>query len=182
MLTNTNFFPNMSNNFKDYIRTIPDFPKEGIAFKDISPLLASPEVYRELISTMSQKIKESGAGKIVGLESRGFILGNAIAQELSLPFIMARKPGKLPGDTIGQDYALEYGTNRLELQIDAVHAGEKVAIVDDLLATGGTAKAAYDLLTKVGASVTLCAFAIELSELNGREQINDVPSYSVITY
>lgn len=152
-----------------YVRTIPDFPKPGIAFKDICPLLAEPAAFDELIERISHEVKQAGSTKVVGLESRGFIIGIAVAQQLGLPFVPARKAGKLPGETVAVDYALEYGTASLELQHDAVKKGDRVAIVDDLLATGGTARAASQLVEKLGGSVSGCFFAIELGALRGRE-------------
>ena len=165
-----------------YVRAIPDFPKPGILFRDITPLLSEPEQFRELISRMALAVRESGAERIVGLESRGFIFGIAIAQALGLPFTPARKAGKLPGETISVAYALEYGEQRLELQRDAVKPGERVAIVDDLLATGGTAAAAAQLVRNLGGEVSGFHFAIELGALSGREKLNEGPVHSELHF
>jgi adenine phosphoribosyltransferase len=164
--------PPSTADLESYIRTIPDFPKPGINFKDIMPLLAAPAPFQELVDRLSREVRLSGAEKIVGLESRGFLVGIAVAQNLSLPFVAARKAGKLPGDVVAHSYALEYGNATIEMQRDAIKPGEKVAILDDLLATGGTAKAAGTLVEKLGGNVSGYFFAIELKELPGREQLD----------
>lgn len=168
--------------FEKYIKEIPDFPKPGIVFKDINPLLAAPEVFEELIQVMAQEVKKSGANKMVGLESRGFIFGIAIARELRLPFIPARKAGKLPGETIQVSYALEYGEQVLELQSNSINESDKVAIIDDLLATGGTASAAGHLVEKLRGDVVGYYFAIELEGLEGRKRLNSKKTHSVMIF
>jgi len=157
-------------NFKSLIRTIPDFPKPGIRFRDITPLLASGTVFRHVIGAMADRYAGK-VDKIVGIEARGFIFGAPIALALGLPFVPVRKPGKLPHASIGHDYELEYGTNRVEVHVDGLAKGERVVVVDDLLATGGTALAAVALVEKCGASVVECAFLIELLDLPGRKRI-----------
>jgi len=157
-------------NFKSLIRTIPDFPKPGIRFRDITPLLASGTGFRHVIALLAERYA-GRADKIVGIEARGFIFGAAIAHAIGAGFVPIRKPGKLPGESIGHDYELEYGTNRVEVHVDGLAKGERVVIVDDLLATGGTALAALALVAKCGASVHECAFLIELLDLPGRARI-----------
>lgn len=179
-LANTNMQPAKIDELAQYVRTIPDFPKPGINFKDIMPLLAQPAAFQELIERMSFEVKQSDANVVVGLESRGFIFGVAIAQNLGLPFVPARKAGKLPGETVSVSYALEYGGQAMELQRDAVKPGDKVAIVDDLLATGGTVRAAAELTKQLGGDVAGYFFAIELDFLNGRETLGEAKVASVM--
>jgi adenine phosphoribosyltransferase len=157
-------------NFKSLIRTIPDFPKPGIRFRDITPLLASGTVFRHVIGAMADRYAGK-VDKIVGIEARGFIFGAAIAHAIQAGFVPVRKPGKLPGELIGHDYELEYGTNRVEIHVDGLVRGERVVVIDDLLATGGTALAALALVDKVGASVVELAFLIELLDLPGRKRL-----------
>ncbi len=157
-------------NFKSLIRTIPDFPKAGINFRDITPLLASGAGFRHAISVMADRYAGK-VDKVVGIEARGFIFGAAIAHQIQAGFVPVRKPGKLPGEAIGHDYELEYGTNRVEVHVDGLAKGERVVLVDDLLATGGTALAALALIEKCGAQVVECAFLIELLDLPGRARI-----------
>jgi len=157
-------------NFKSLIRTIPDFPKPGIRFRDITPLLASGTVFRHVINAMADRYAGK-VDKIVGIEARGFIFGAAIAHAIQAGFVPVRKPGKLPGELIGHDYELEYGTNRVEIHVDGLVRGERVVVIDDLLATGGTALAALALVDNVGASVVELAFLIELLDLPGRKRL-----------
>jgi adenine phosphoribosyltransferase len=164
------------------IRTVNDFPKPGIAFKDITPLLGEPKAFRELVERMACDVKKSGAECVVGLEARGFILGVAVAMELGLPFIPARKPGKLPADTVGMEYDLEYGKAKLEIHRDALKVDQKVAIVDDLLATGGTAGAAGKLVEQLGAQVAGYFFAIELPALGGKAKLGTHGVSSVMSF
>ena len=170
------------NDLTRYIRTVENFPSPGISFKDITPLLAEPEAFRELIARLSHAVRTSGAQKIVGLESRGFIFGIAAAQALGLPFVPARKAGKLPGETVGVPYALEYGKQSLELQRGSIRAEERVAIVDDVLATGGTAQAAAKLVEALGGKVSGFFFAIELTSLSGREKLRGAQVDAVLSY
>jgi len=154
-----------------YIRDIPDWPKEGIVFKDITPLLASPEGFRMAIDTLADEYESLGVTKVMGAEARGFIFGGALAYRLGAGFVPARKPGKLPWDTSSVTYDLEYGTDSLEVHADAVGEGDIVLIVDDVLATGGTAAAKAKLVAQTGATVAGFAFLIELDFLNGRSKL-----------
>ncbi len=156
---------------QDYIRTIPDFPHEGIMFRDVTTLFNDPRGFRIAIDQLLHPYAGQPIDKVVGLEARGFILGGAIAHQLSLGFVPIRKKGKLPGKTIEQDYTLEYGQATMEVHDDALQAGEKVLLVDDLLATGGTAEAGIKLIERMGAEVIGCAFVIDLPELGGRERL-----------
>jgi adenine phosphoribosyltransferase len=153
------------------IRNVPDFPKKGIGFKDITTLLKDGEGFRLCIQQMWEPFKDDDIQKIAGIESRGFILGGAMAYEHGLPFIPFRKPGKLPAETVSESYALEYGTDAIELHVDAVERSERVLVVDDLLATGGTAAAACKLIEKLGGIVAGVSFMIELSFLAGRKKL-----------
>ena len=154
------------------IRTVPDFPKPGIRFRDITPLLADAAGFRDVTHRLAERYA-GRVDKVAGIEARGFIFGAAIAQLLHAGFVPFRKPGKLPSRAIGHEYALEYGTNRLEVHDDAVVRGERVLVIDDLLATGGTAAAALTLLEQLGAEVVECAFVIELVELGGRRRLEE---------
>ncbi|MEL6959756.1 MAG: adenine phosphoribosyltransferase [Pseudomonadota bacterium] len=156
---------------KDYIRTIPDFPHEGIMFRDVTTLFADPRGLRITVDQMLAPYAGENIDVVVGLEARGFILGGAIAHQLGKGFVPIRKKGKLPGQTIEQAYALEYGEAVMEIHDDAVPAGSKVLVVDDLLATGGTAEAGVKLLERLGAEVIGCAFIIDLPELGGRKKL-----------
>lgn len=156
---------------KDYIRTIPDFPHDGIMFRDVTTLFADPRGFRMAIDQLLHPYVGQHIDRIVGLEARGFILGGAIAHQLSLGFVPIRKKGKLPGQTIEQAYTLEYGEAVMEVHDDALQPGEKVLLVDDLLATGGTAEAGIKLIERMGASVMGCAFIIDLPDLGGRKKL-----------
>lgn len=159
---------NHSFEVKDYIRTIVDFPHEGIMFRDVTTLFADPRGFRMAIDQMLHPYAGQQIDKVVGLEARGFILGGAIAHQLSVGFIPIRKKGKLPGTTISQDYTLEYGEAIVEIHDDAIQAGEKILVVDDLLATGGTAAAGIKLIERLGGEIVSCAFVIDLPDLGGR--------------
>ena len=165
-----------------YIRDIPDFPREGILFRDIMPLLQDPRALREAVD----RLVEYGTGKhvdvVMGAEARGFILGAAVAYGLGAGFACARKPGKLPHATVSAAYDLEYGTDRLEVHTDAVKPGQRVLVHDDLLATGGTARAKIELVEKLGGTVIGVAFIIELSALRGRDKLEGYDVFSLITY
>jgi len=154
---------------KDYIRTIVDFPHEGIMFRDVTTLFADPRGFRMAIDQMLHPYAGLRIDKVVGLEARGFILGGAIAHQLSLGFVPIRKKGKLPGTVISQDYKLEYGEAIVEIHDDAIQPGEKVLVVDDLLATGGTAAAGISLIERLGGEILSCAFVIDLPDLGGRK-------------
>jgi adenine phosphoribosyltransferase len=156
---------------KDYIRTIVDFPKEGILFRDVTTLFADARGFRMAIDQLLHPYAGMAIDKVAGLEARGFILGGAVAHQLSVGFVPIRKKGKLPGATIAQEYALEYGEAVMEIHDDALQAGEKVLIVDDLLATGGTCEAGIKLIERLGAQVVGCAFVIDLPDLGGRRKL-----------
>lgn len=152
---------------KSLIRTIPDFPKPGIMFRDVTTLLNDARGFRRTIDELVQPLAGRKIDKVAGIEARGFILGGAIAHQLSVGFVPIRKKGKLPYKTIGERYELEYGVDEVEIHVDSVERGEKVLLVDDLIATGGTAAAAIRLLEKAGAEVVLCSFVIDLPDLGG---------------
>ncbi|MBR9819822.1 MAG: adenine phosphoribosyltransferase [Rhodobacteraceae bacterium] len=156
---------------KDYIRTIPDFPHEGILFRDVTTLFADPRGLRLAVDQMLHPYAGRPIDKVVGLEARGFILGGAIAHQLGLGFVPVRKKGKLPGPTIGESYTLEYGQAEVEIHDDAIAPGEKVLLVDDLLATGGTAEAGIRLIERLGGEIASCAFLVDLPELGGRSKL-----------
>lgn len=164
------------------IRDIPDFPQKGVIFKDITPLLADINLYNKVIDTIAQQNKDKKITKIVGLESRGFIFGISLAQKLNVPFIPIRKKGKLPYKTVSTSYDLEYGSATIEMHIDAVNEKDNVLIVDDLLATGGTACAAIDLVKQLKGNVVGCAFIIELTFLNGKDKLKDINYTSIVQY
>jgi adenine phosphoribosyltransferase len=159
---------------RDYIRTIPDFPHEGIMFRDVTTLFSDPRGFRMAIDQLLHPYAGTPINKVVGLEARGFILGGAIAHQLSVGFVPIRKKGKLPGKTVEQAYQLEYGEAVMELHDDALQPGEKVLLVDDLLATGGTAEAGIRLVERLGAQVTGCAFIIDLPELGGARRLQNL--------
>ena len=157
--------------FKSVIRTIPDYPKKGIMFRDITTLLGSPRGFRRAVDELVQPYAGARIDKVAGIEARGFILGGAVAHQLSTGFVPVRKKGKLPHTVIGEDYDLEYGTDRVEIHVDAIQPGDKVLLVDDLIATGGTAFAGIKLLERAGASIIGCSFVIDLPELGGAEKL-----------
>jgi adenine phosphoribosyltransferase len=169
---------------KSLIRDIPDFPKPGILFRDITTLLRNPEGLRYTIDTLSQKCKDAGleAEYVVGMESRGFIIGPPLAYQLGAGFIPVRKPGKLPAAVHTIEYELEYGMDRLEVHQDAFHPGSRVLIVDDLIATGGTAAATAKLVQHIGCELVGFGFIIELRDLGGRQQLPDVPVVTLVEY
>jgi len=167
---------------KSRIRDVPDFPKPGIIFKDITPLLQDPEALRESIDGMSRHLREREFDLIVGMESRGFIFGTATAYALNKGFVPVRKPGKLPAETVSQTYELEYGTDSIEIHKDAVKEGQRVVVLDDLLATGGTANATVKLVKRLGGKVVEAAFVIELTFLNGRKRLDGLDVFSLIRY
>lgn len=164
------------------IRDIPDFPKPGILFRDITPVLANPKAVSEIIERFAVYASERKPDVIVGIESRGFILGMPLAMRLNLPFVPVRKAGKLPWRCIKEEYALEYGVNSVEMHEDAIAFGQKALIVDDLLATGGTAAASNRLVVRLGGIVTGCCFLIELKDLNGRQSLGSLNVLSLIAY
>ncbi|MEM7312946.1 MAG: adenine phosphoribosyltransferase [Planctomycetota bacterium] len=167
---------------RSYIRDIPDFPKEGILFRDITPLLASHEAFGESIRQFAEHFKDDQVDVIVAAEARGFIFAAPLALELNTAFVPIRKPGKLPSETHSFDYELEYGTDTLEIHTDGVTAGQRVLVMDDLLATGGTINACCQLVEKAGAEVVACSFLIELKALGGAAKIGDRRIVSLIEY
>ena len=166
----------------EFIRAVPDFPKPGILFRDISPLLANPEAFAAGIDALAERTAHLDVQVIAGIESRGFIFGIALAQELGIPFVPVRKPGKLPAETISVSYELEYGSDSLELHKDAFPTGDRVLVIDDLLATGGTASAACQLIEDAGGVVAGVGVLIELKGLQGREALAPYTCESVLTY
>ena len=168
---------------KDKIRNIKDFPIEGIIFRDITTAIKDKDALKEMIDYLTEQFKNKGIDYVAVVESRGFIFGSALAYNIGAGCILIRKPGKLPAETISEEYALEYGTDKLEIHKDAIEAGKKVIVIDDLLATGGTVAAACRLLTRAGAKVEAAAFVIELEDLKGRENLpKDVEVVSMISY
>ena len=167
---------------KKYIRDIPDFPKPGILFRDITPLLAAPQAFREIIRRLAAPYHGEKIDAIVAAEARGFIFAAPLAVELNAGFVPIRKPGKLPAERHSHSYELEYGTDRLEMHVDGVKPGQRVLVVDDLLATGGTVGACCKLLEMSGARIVGCAFAIELSALGGAKTLVPHSVFSVIQY
>lgn len=164
------------------IRDIQDFPKKGVIFKDITPLLGNPELFAKTIKAMSEPFKNAGITKVLGSESRGFILAAPIAMELGAGFVPVRKKGKLPYKVISAEYALEYGTDTIEIHEDALLPGEKILIVDDVLATGGTAAAMIELAEKLGAKIEGISMLIELKFLDGRKKTGDKKVFSLLQY
>jgi adenine phosphoribosyltransferase len=169
-------------NLKSKIREVPDFPKKGILFYDITTLLKDKEAFPEVISKLTAPFQDQKIDKVVAIEARGFIFGTSVAQQLGAGFVPIRKQGKLPYKTIEEPYNLEYGSDRLAIHEDAVSEGERVLIVDDLLATGGTISAAVNLVKKLGGNIISVAFVIELAFLKGRERLPDIPIVSLLTY
>ena len=167
---------------KSYIRDIPDFPKPGIIFKDITPLLAAPEAFAQALAEMAAAVKPLEPDKILAIESRGFIFGGALAARMGVGFVPVRKPGKLPFTTIRETYDLEYGKDSLEIHHDAIEPGERAVIIDDLLATGGTALATVRLAEKLGAEVAGLVFLIELEFLLGRDKLAGYPISALIRF
>jgi adenine phosphoribosyltransferase len=164
------------------IRDIKDFPKPGIVFKDITPLLADGRLFARTIDLLAERYQNQGVDTVLGIESRGFIIGAALAYKLGAGFSVVRKPGKLPYETHSATYDLEYGSDALEIHIDAIAAGARVVIADDLIATGGTAAATAQLVQKLGGTVVECAFVIELTFLSGRERLKPCGVYSLVQY
>ncbi|MGH8915796.1 MAG: adenine phosphoribosyltransferase [Acidimicrobiia bacterium] len=164
------------------IRDIPDFPEPGVVFKDITPVLADGPAFSSLIDALAEPYYDSGVTKVAGIEARGFTLATPVAGRLGAGFIPVRKPGKLPFETVREDYTLEYGSDALEIHTDAAHKGERILLVDDVIATGGTAAAAIRLLQGIGADVIGFAVFIELGFLNGARMLNGVPLHALVTY
>lgn len=169
-------------NLRAYIRNVPDFPKRGIVFRDITTLLKDPKAFQAASDILYEKYTDRKIEKVVGIESRGFILGAVTAQRLGAGFVPVRKPGKLPAEKKRQDYALEYGADAVEIHTDAIQLGERILLHDDLLATGGTMAAAARLVETLGGTIVGVSFLIELSFLKGREQLKNYDIFSVILY
>lgn len=167
---------------KDHIRGIPDFPKPGILFYDISTLLAEPDAWQVAMGRMANMVGRYNPDILAGIDARGFLVAAPLALKLGCGFTMVRKKGKLPGETIAYDYDLEYGSDTIEIQADAIKPGQRVVILDDLLATGGTLEAAVNLFKNVGADVVATACLIELTFLNGRKRLGDIPFEALVTY
>lgn len=169
---------------KNSIKTVPDYPKEGILFRDITSLLEDPVAFATTINLLTEHYRNKGITKIVGTEARGFLFGTPVALALGVGFVLVRKPGKLPRATLSQEYNLEYGTDKLEIHTDSIIAGDNVLIIDDLLATGGTVGAAIQLIRALGGYVHDAAFVIELPELGGKERLKqfNVESYSLVQF
>lgn len=165
-----------------YIRDIQDFPKEGIVFKDITPLLADPDAVKACMALLINSLRDKKIDKVVGVESRGFFFATLLAYELGAGFIPVRKPNKLPYETISASYELEYGLDMLEMHTDAIQKGERVLIHDDVLATGGTARAVCELVEQLGGEIVQCNFLMELSFLKGRQKLNKYDVYSPLVY
>ena len=166
----------------EFIRDIPDFPIEGILFKDITPLLGNPRAFKRAIDRLADKYEGQQIDQVVSIESRGFIFGAPLAYKLGAGFVPVRKPGKLPARTIDIEYSLEYGTNALEIHVDAIQPGQRVLLVDDLLATGGSAKAAIGLIEHLGGLVVGVAFLISLKFLKGSEKLDGYDVFSIIEF
>jgi adenine phosphoribosyltransferase len=168
--------------FKSFIRDVPDFPKKGILFKDITPLLQNPTALKETTDALVELLNGQAIDIVVGMESRGFIFGPLLADRLQAGFVPIRKPGKLPSKTLSETYQLEYGTDTLEIHIDAIQKWDRVLIHDDVLATGGTAEAACKLVQRLGGEIVQCNFLMELSFLGGRNKISQYPIQSLLQY
>jgi adenine phosphoribosyltransferase len=169
-------------NLTSLIRDIPDFPEPGIVFKDITPVLADGKAFAALVDALAEPFRDIGVNKVAGIEARGFTLATPVAERLGAGFIPVRKPGKLPYETVREDYSLEYGTDSLEIHTDAAGKGEKVLLVDDVIATGGTAAAAIRLLRKIDADVVGFSVFIELAFLDGADKLDGVPFHALVTY
>ena len=172
----------MLRSIRDAIRDIPDFPKPGIIFKDITPVLKDPKLFRQAVDAFGARYKDRGVDAVLAIESRGFIFGAPLALTLGVPFVPVRKKGKLPYSTVSATYDLEYGTDTIEIHEDALGKGDNVVIIDDLIATGGTAKATAELVEKVGAKVVEMGFVIELAFLNPRARVEGYEVFSMVAF
>ena len=173
---------NLTNLIKNKIRDVPDFPKPGILFKDITPILQDPHVFTKVVDAFAERYASKKISDVVGVESRGFIFGAALAYKLGVAFVPVRKKGKLPYKTIETSYDLEYGSATIEMHIDGVKKGSRVVVIDDLLATGGTAGATCELVEKCGGKIIECAFVVELGFLNGRSKLKGREIFSLVQY
>ncbi|MDA1257368.1 MAG: adenine phosphoribosyltransferase [Chloroflexi bacterium] len=167
---------------KNWIRDIPDYPQPGILFRDLTPLLKAPEAFNYAVDSIVERFRGSPIDAVAAIESRGFLFGTPVALKLGLPFVPLRKENKLPPEVIGVDFDLEYGSGRMEIRVDALEQGDSVLVVDDLLATGGTAEAAAHLVERLGAQVLAMSFVVELGALNGRALLGDHEVHSLITF
>ena len=172
----------MGIDLKSFIKEVPDYPKPGISFKDLTPMLASPEAYREATSRLSEAFRGKGISAVVAAEARGFLWAGPVARDLRAGLVPVRKPGKLPRETLKETYELEYGTDELHVHKDAISPGQIVLIVDDLLATGGTAAAMARMVEKLGGKIAALAFVVELAFLKGREKLGNRPVHSLVVY
>jgi len=172
----------MSQSIKSKIRTVPHWPKQGIMFRDITTLLKDPQGFKETIDLLYDRYKDKKIDKVVGIESRGFIFGAPLAYLLGCGFVPVRKPGKLPAECESEEYTLEYGKDKIEIHKDAIEKGDNVLIVDDLIATAGTANAARNLIKKLGGKLVECAFIVELVDLRGRDKLKGENIYSVVEF
>lgn len=172
----------MTESIKSKIRTVSHWPKKGIMFKDVTTLIKNPEGFKETIDLLHERYADKNIDKVVGIESRGFIFGAPLAYLLGCGFVIVRKPGKLPAECICEEYALEYGTDKIEVHKDAIKKGDRVLIVDDLLATGGTMAAARNLIKKLGGEVVECTFVVELIDLKGRDKLKGESVYSIVEF
>lgn len=172
----------MTESIKSKIRAIPDWPKKGIMFRDVTTLIKDPAGLKETIDFLHNRYQGKKIDKVVGIESRGFIFGAPLAYLLNVGFIPIRKPGKLPADVISEEYSLEYGTDKIEIHKDAIDKGDRVLIIDDLIATGGTVGAARNLLKKLGAEIVECTFVVELVDLKGREKLKGEKIFSIVEF
>lgn len=168
--------------FKASIRSIPDWPIKGVIFRDLTTLMQDPEAFRASCDSLYNRYKDLDLDKIVGIDARGFVFGAVIAYKLGIGFIPVRKKGKLPSKTIQETYSLEYGEDTLEMHEDSIKPGERVVIIDDLIATGGTVGATVKLVKKLGAEIVECGFIVELPDLNGRAQVNNTPVYALTKF
>jgi adenine phosphoribosyltransferase len=169
-------------NFTEVIRSIPDWPIKGVIFRDITTLMQDPAAYKKACDAFYDRYKDKKIDKVVGIDARGFVFGAVLAYQLGVGFVPVRKKGKLPHKTITETYTLEYGTDIVEMHEDAIQKGERVVIVDDLIATGGTIEAAVKLVGKLGAEIVECAFIVELPDLKGREKIKDQPIFTLCEF
>lgn len=165
-----------------YIRAVPDFPKEGVLFRDITPVLLQPDIFRKTCDEFNKRYRNRDIDKIAAMESRGFIFGSVLSYSMNVGFIPIRKKGKLPWKKVSESYSLEYGEETLEMHTDAIEKGDRVLLIDDLLATGGTAEASCRMVERLGGVIEEMCFLIELSDLKGRERLGDRPVFSLITF
>lgn len=175
-------FKSAIERIKANVRDVPDFPKPGILFRDITPILANGQLFRLAVTIFAERYQRKSVDKIVAIDARGFIFGSALAHFLGIGLVLVRKKGKLPSNSYSADYDLEYGSATVEMHKDAIRPGERVVIIDDLLATGGTAAAAISLVQKCGGEIVEVAFLIELAALKGREKLQSAPIFAAITY